>query len=261
MKISSNIASRSFFRLRQTGRFTVTKSVKMKTSLSFLFALFLISCNSQDRQVLGLIKASAAVSVPLNLTNVKIVADGNSYVQGNGYTPFSSYIMQQSPFTTNGATMANFGVGGQTTQQMLADQSSQVLSLYTSGRANILLVCEGGNDIYYHGDAAAAVAAMKNYCNNARAVGFRVIVTTTIPRDQTTAFGDNPTSYNAKLVAYNNGLIADNSFYDALIRPDLETIFSSYTAGGYDADKVHPNSTGQQKLATLYRAAILSLTQ
>jgi lysophospholipase L1-like esterase len=211
------------------------------------------------------ILSSGAQTTPvlLDLTNASIIADGNSYVHGNGYTPFATYIMQQLPFTTNGATMQNFGVGGQTTPQMLADQSSQVLSQYVSGKANILLVFEGGNDIHFNGSVANAVQNMKTYCLNARAAGFKVITSTNIPRNQPqgTAYGDTNASYNVKLVEFNNGLIADSSFYDALIRPELETVFSTYTAGGYDADGIHPNATGQQKFAELYKAKILALTQ
>lgn len=196
---------------------------------------------------------------PFSLDNAIIVADGNSYVQGNGYTPFATIISNTDPFDTNGSVFYNFGVGGQTTPNMISDQSTQVLPLYTPGVANILLVCEGGNDIYFNGNVSSAVSNMQTYCNAARAAGFKVILTTTIPRDQSTPFGDNSAAYNAKLVAFNDAIIADQSFYDALIRPDLELMFASYFGSGYDADKVHPNTTGQQKFAELYIAAINQL--
>jgi lysophospholipase L1-like esterase len=224
-------------------------------NLWILCVLLFSACSKCQTGVLGVIAAPSA----LTLTNANIIADGNSYVQGNGYTPFSTLLMAMAPFTTNGATMQNFGVSGQTTGQMLNDQSSQVLSLYSAGKANVILFQEGGNDIYFNGNVDSAIARVKRYCDNARAAGFKVIVSALIYRDQATSFGDTPASYNTKIDQFNSALVGDASFYDGIIRPDLEAVFSTYTSGGYDADKVHPNDTGQQKYAELYRAALLAL--
>jgi lysophospholipase L1-like esterase len=221
--------------------------------LFVLLAVFICACSNGQEGVLGV------ATYRVSLTNANIVADGNSYTQGNGYTPYSTLIMQSAPFSTNGATMQNFGVGGQTTAQMLSDQSSQVLSLYTSGKANIILFQEGGNDLYFNGRVDSALARVKRYCDNARAAGFKVIVSTLIHREQTTMFGDTPTQYNTKIDQFNTALLADSSFYDGAIQPHLEAIFSTYSSGGYDADQVHPNDTGQAKYAELYRAALLAL--
>ena len=194
----------------------------------------------------------------IGLTDANIIADGNSYVQGNGYTPFPSIIAATSPFNSNGAVFYNFGVGAQTTPQMITDQASQVLSLYDGAVNNILLVVEGGNDIYYNGSASGAITNLDTYCSAARSAGFYVIVSTCIRRDQTTSFGDNPSQYNTKLDSFNT-LLAASTFYDGIIRPDLDAVFATYTSGGYDADHVHPNNTGQQKFADLFITAINDL--
>ncbi len=195
----------------------------------------------------------------INFNNSIIIADGNSYVQGNGYIPFTTTISSTSPFNSNGSTVLNFGVGAQTTVDMINDQTSQILNQYQEGVTNILLVVEGGNDIYFNGSVANALLNMEMYCLTARAVGFKIIVSTTIPRDQTTSFGDNSQQYNLKLQEFNDGLISNNTFYDAIIRPDLEPIFLTYTSGGYDGDKVHPNTIGQEKFGELFVNTILSL--
>lgn len=221
-----------------------------------IFCFFLCSCTKAQY-----VFALTGTATPLNLTNAEIIADGNSYTQGNGYTPYSTVIMTLSPFSSNGSTMANFGVGGQTTIEMLADQSSQILSRYTSGHANIILFQEGGNDLYFNGDVTSAFDNIKTYCLNARTVGYKIIISTLIHRDQTTSFGDTPTEYNDKIDSLNADLIADSSFYDGIIRPDLESIFNTYTSGGYDADKVHPNQTGQNLYAALYAAAMQILIE
>lgn len=227
----------------------------------FFIAIILSGCTkAQIVGVWGKLSATSPKTFVSNpLTNAVIVGDGNSYVQGNGYTSFVTVISTTSPFNSNSITFYNFGVGAQTTPNMIADQATQVLPVYVSGVQNILLVCEGGNDIYFNGSVANAVANMRTYCNTARAAGFKVILTTTIRRDQTTTFGDNPTQYNAKLAQFNDSLIADNSFYDALIRPDTDPLFLTYTSGGYDADKVHPNQTGQNRFAALFINAIYEI--
>jgi lysophospholipase L1-like esterase len=185
----------------------------------------------------------------------KIVVDGNSYTVGYpSYTSFADIIA-----THYAVTVTNFGVSGQTTNEMLADEYSQVLPTFDATKLNILLVVEGGNDIYYWGDVDSAVARYIRYAAIAKAAGFKVIASTTIPRDQTTAFGDNPTQYNAKLSEFNTKLIANYNKFDRLIRPDTAAIFQSYTSGGYHSDYVHPNQTGQQKFADLFISAINSL--
>jgi lysophospholipase L1-like esterase len=187
---------------------------------------------------------------------LNIVADGNSYVVGYpSYTSFPTLIG-----TSLGLTVVNFGVSGQTTPQMITDEGSQVLPTYDATKTNILLVCEGGNDIYFNGSATNAVANMKTYCNAARAAGFKVILTTVIHRNESTPFGDDATTYNSKLDAFNAGVLADKSFYDYIIRPDTAAIFQTYSNGGYHIDEVHPNQAGQQKFADLFVVGINAMT-
>ena len=208
--------------------------------------------------IISILAGTAVDAPPSGLDNVNIIADGNSYVNGFISPSFPEYIIAAEPFASNGATMLNVGVSGQTTPQMIADQASQVLSQYNGSVNNILLVVEGGNDIYFNGSVSNAITNMGTYCNAAMAVGFKVIVSTTIPREQNTSFGDTESQFNVKLADFNTALVASN-FYDGIIRPDLESIFSTYTSGGYNADHIHPNATGQQKLRDLFITAINNL--
>ena len=82
---------------------------------------------------------------------LRIVADGNSYVEGNGYTPFPVYVG-----TTFSTSVQNLGVSGQTVTNMLSDIYSEVLPTYVTGQTNFLLVVEGGNEIYFNAAATAA---------------------------------------------------------------------------------------------------------
>lgn len=200
------------------------------------------------------------VQPPINTDNLNIVVDGNSYTQGNlaiGDEPFPTHLMRLSPFNTNGATMTNFGVGGQTTAQMIVDEQSQVFSAFNPSKVNVLLVVEGGNDIYYNGNVPNCFNNYKIYCNAARAKGFKVIVSTTIPREQSTFANASVYEYNEQLKQFNTLVINDTSFYDGIIRPDADPLFSNWLH--YESDHVHPDNVGQQKFAQLFASAILTL--
>jgi lysophospholipase L1-like esterase len=178
--------------------------------------------------------------------NTVIIADGNSYVSGNGHIPFTDYLKPS-------AHVLNFGVGGQTTLQMLADQRKQVLPNFHPGKKNILIVIEGGNDIFFHGSVDSAYLHYKAYCLAAKAVGFKVIASTTIPRLQPSEFGDNIACFNEKMKEFNARLVSDPTFYSAKIRPDTCVAFRSFTSPGYDRDGIHPSDNGQKKLAELIK--------
>lgn len=230
----------------------------MKFILSIL--LFIITTSVNCQKYFGRVVNNYSPAVD-SFANANIIADGNSYFTTLfGYTPSPSVMMTLSPFVANGATLQNFGVAAQQTSNMIADVNTQLIPLYNSGvYKNIILFQEGGNDIYYNGSASGAITRLTTYCNTVRAAGFKIIVSTLIHRNQTTAFGDNASQYNAKIDDFNSQLIVLSNVYDGIIRPDLEAIFSTYSSGGYHSDEVHPNQTGHNKYADLYKTAILNL--
>ena len=176
-----------------------------------------------------------------------IIADGNSYVSGNGHKPFTSYLKD--------AQVLNFGVGGQTTIQMLSDAEKQVLPNYSRGKRNILIAIEGGNDIFFHGSVDSAILHYKQYCLAARQIGFFVIASTTIPRRQASDYGDSLACFNDKLREFNAQLVGLACF-DAVIRPDTDAAFRSFASPGYDIDGIHPNDYGQKVIAGLVEGVI-----
>lgn len=229
----------------------------MRILLFILLLIYTTICNGQ--KYFGRVITQ---SIPDPLADVNIIADGNSYYANIfGYTPSPNVLLTLSPFATNGATLHNFGVSAQQTSDMLADVNSQIIPLYNSAvLTNVILFQEGGNDLYYNGRVDSAIARTTRYCNIVKAAGFKIIVSTLIHRNQSTAFGDNASQYNTKIDNYNTELVALNGtgVFDGIIRPDLEAIFSTYSSG-YHSDEVHPNQVGQNKYADLYKAAILNL--
>lgn len=225
------------------------KKFLLYISLLVFSVSLLPSCSKSQQLILGVKKQTGGT---LDLTEANIIGDGHSYVQGNGYTPFTNYLITHSPFSSNGATVLNYGAGGQTSQDMLSDLNSQIVPQFVSGALNILIVQCTGNYTYYYGDETADYNYQKTYCQDAKTAATSagksliVIVITSPHRDQTTAFGDNPSQFNTKIDNINS-LIRTNyaTFCDAYLDQAAWTEFASYTSGYYDADKVHPNQSGQ----------------
>jgi len=201
----------------------------------------------------------------LNLNNAHLIGDGNSYMAGHGYAPAISYLMGMEPFNSNGATMVNFGVGGQSTQDMLADQATQVLPAMQPGVVNLFLIMEGGNDLYYGRTPQQALANTKTYCRNIKNIAAQnnidawVLIYNLIPRNQPDING-TVADFNTNMESYNLLISGDTSNdWDEVIDLKNEPLFSAYNAGGYDADEIHPNGTGQEQMAVLTHEKIMSL--
>lgn len=125
---------------------------------------------------------------------------------------------------------------------------------------NILVVFIGANDLAGGGTTAAAfVADLKTYCLARRAIGWKIVVCTVLPRDPDGTNGAACAAFLAKRNTANGLIVADNSFYDALAR------FDTVTGMGADGDeqnttnypdKTHPSAAGHALLAPVAKAAI-----
>jgi hypothetical protein len=241
----------------------------MRILITILF-ICLFTCTNAQLYFPAIVAASGSGSGggELDLTNVNIVVDGDSYNNGE-----SNRLVLLEPFASNGADFVEYAVGGQQLSQMLADQATEVLPALVPGVVNILIFNGQGNSLYYDaaGDNATAVEdamdEMKEYVQNARdyadanGIDLYIISTTLIPRDNTELGSTNNTLFNQKIQLFNTVFMADNSWVDGYIRPDLEAMFATFADVGYDPDHVHPSTpTGYDKMAELKKDAILNLT-
>lgn len=133
---------------------------------------------------------------PLVLDNANIVFDGNSLTKGDGSTvgnDYPSQLMRLSPFATNGATMQNLGVGGQTTLNMLSDAVTQVDALFDSAKSNnILCVWEIRNHLVVNEPTNQyAYDKFVEYCQGRIAKGWYVVIATVLPSWDSMYRGDN----------------------------------------------------------------------
>jgi len=226
----------------------------------YLFSILLLFAACQNKSKIQLTPGG------IDLANVNVIADGNSYMEGYGVKkPSCEILMKLEPFASSSSTMVNFAVGGQSTTQMLADQSSQVYPAFKPDVVNILLNQEGGNDIYYGKTSNEALANTKAYCRKAKKYAINnnlelyVIIYSLIPRNQPSEKG-SLNSFNIAMQDYNRLILADTSGdWDKIVNLQDTILFSSYTAGGYHADQIHPGDKGQAAIAELTKAKVVSL--
>jgi hypothetical protein len=121
------------------------------------------------------------MSILIDLTKTQIVVDGNSLVGWQG-----SKLSDKLAALLPGVITLDFGVSGQSTVAMLADQLTQVISAFDANKKHkVLVVLEGGNHI--DGGGATAIAAhdtYREYCLNARAAGALVVACSIFDRNR-----------------------------------------------------------------------------
>ena len=214
--------------------------------------------------------ASGKASFVTNQTN-RLVADGNSFLQyPNPGGDTNNYQRREWMKRTQyllGPTweVINLGVSGQTTAQMLSDESSQVLPLYDATKArNVLFAFEGINDLFYGASVATAYANLKAYGQAGVGAGFETWLCTGTPRQET----GTPADYASKLAALNAMLRADFgaatnlplvkgrsagvTYAHRLVDVGALPEFADPTSAFYfEPDKVHLNLSGFDRAATL----------
>ena len=193
-----------------------------------------------------------------------IICDGNSLTYSYDLPSDSSYpskLQGLSPFNSNGSTVFNYGVSGQSTVDMLNDYSSQIAPLYNANQNSILITWELTNDLYNTGNTDTVINRMVRYCQAGQATGFKVIVMTGIARKiaGTTSGGDNQSSFNSKMATINTYLKTNfASFADEIVALD-ETFTDFNDTGKYLADGVHLSGPGYTVVVNLIMEQIVNL--
>lgn len=182
-------------------------------------------------------------------TRRSFVCDGNSITFGVGGSPYPDQLHALLPRLV----VANVGVGGKTTQQLIDDFTAKVAPLY---RQNAELVFFEEHNSFNVGGGNNTVAAeqilVQTYVSRAKSVGFKVWICTPPPS------GD--TAVNALLTPYSVWLRANHGFADGFI--DLNVIPELTPPGitdnpTYFSDAVHLTSAGYGKLAAKVYGAVL----
>lgn len=200
-------------------------------------------------------KYAISPSAPLKL----VIADGNSLTAGQDSTAGNDYPSVLSRLLGLHWAKFNFGVGGQTTEQINADAAAQVDPRYNAANAkNIVVFWEGRNSMVPTGgneSAAVSYAASTTYVQGRQAAGFKVILCTVID-DQ----GADSTGFTAKQNAYNALAVANTAGADLVVQLHLDARLSDASNATYfNADKIHLTDAGYAVVAQLVYAGVLTL--
>lgn len=204
----------------------------------------------------------AAPAAPPSPT-VKIVFDGNSLTVGVGGS--QSYAVNTVSALANAGfsvTSTNTAVSGQTTAQMLTRAPVHVDPAHDATRDfNVYVAWEGINDLYFGASVSQAYSHLVTVCQGRRAAGFKVVVGTLTPRQNT----GTPAGQEASRLAVNALLRASwTTFADALAdigaSSPLGVLATCTNPVYYDAsDLVHFTDVGYDIVAGIVAAAIQTI--
>ena len=181
--------------------------------------------------------ATSPFGVPAVLT-----WDGGSIIRGSGADPGLDYPSQTIALLPRAWQSFNSGSSSATLAFMLADAPLTVDVHYVAGAdANVCVVMGGAVDLASGRDAAAVFADLGAYCEARRAAGFRVVVTTFLPRDRE--------GFEAARQMFNGLLRADwasiaDGLADIAANPRIGDALDCFDRTYYTDDGVHPNNAG-----------------
>lgn len=188
-----------------------------------------------------------------------IVMDGDSLTRGSGASADLSdnYPAQLAGLLSTSYDLINTGVGGQTTTDMIADAATEIDPLLTwRPRTSGLVVFWNTNDLFFSASVADTQARIQSYCTARRAVGWKCIVGTILPRSSV----GTPGTYEANRLLVNQW-IRDNwaTFADGFFDPAADSRIGD--AGdelnpAFYNDPAHLNGAGYAIVAGLVKAQV-----
>lgn len=162
----------------------------------------------------------------------------------------------------------NLGVPSALLTTMIANAAANVDVLYNRvGGKQICFIWGGTNDMALNGASSATIFAnIKVYANARKAVGWKVIVISMLPRQNNAGFETTRTGVNTLLRADSASSTADPmvftgaSYCDALIDVGVDANIGQFTSPSnatYYTDTIHMTNAGYAILAAAAKTAIL----
>jgi len=198
----------------------------------------------------------AAYGAPIPAWRNWVLFEGDSITGGTG-GPWTSTV-QAAVTTTHFPQGANTAVAGSILANVTSRESTDNATLLPSPTRNVLVLLVGANDMNDSGGAAGFEAALKAYCLAQKAAGWnKLVLLTLLP--QTTA------GFNVFRDAVNALIVADSSFYDALVSLDLDPHMGCDACAAnttYYQDGIHPTTTaGSNAIAADVLSVLESVLQ
>ncbi len=197
------------------------------------------------------------ISKRLNMADCKIIVDGNSLTIWGGVNLQDKI---KANLLTSAATCVGFGVGGQTTAQMISDQQSQIIAAFDPAKTNIVVALELGNHIALGGiTGAVAHSSYKQYGQAIRAAGGKFVACTAF--DRNSAANPNPAVRTGINIA--NNLMRDQwpGYANAMVDAQkwLPAVFDNADNRGYWADGIHYDNVAYDLFAEYCAETIAKL--
>ena len=178
----------------------------------------------------------------------QIVTVGDSIAGGSEAGNGSGFAAQiAAHFAPSDVYSLGFGIGYMGVQDLI-DEAATIDALLSAGMTNVLQVFVGTNDIVLRSRTGAATYAdLSAYCAARRSAGWKVVVSTVLPRS----------TGQSEIDALNTSIRANwATFADALVDAAADASLDDNTdTNFFNADAVHPNTAGHGVLYGLFSTA------
>lgn len=213
--------------------------------------------DDEARQVAAYLSAQHGLT-PVS-SGKQVVFDGNSLTVG--YVAFPGMTDVAIAGITGGLWRAsNFGVSGQTIEQMASDAATQIDPLYRSGFSKNILVCwEGTNALQTLQNPTTVYNDIVSYCQARQAAGWKVVIVTVPPRTAAGVYANFETDRQTLNTNINTNYA---TFADARADVGGDATIGGATAPNnttYYSDKTHLTSAGYAIAANIIKTAINAL--
>jgi len=196
--------------------------------------------------------------IALTTSGNLIIFDGNSMT--NGYSSANPGYADRVVHTLSPFGSYNFGVNGQTIVDMTNDAPTQIDPLYSAIYAKNIVVCwELTNYLQSVQNPTTVYNAVVTYCQARRAIGWKAVVLTCLPRTDASAYANFEVD---RLVLNTNIRTNYATWADALADIGNDATIGTALAPNnttYYSDKLHPTSAGYAIVDTIVRTAIGTL--
>lgn len=198
------------------------------------------------------------------MTPVYIVTEGDSLTLGSFSTNGLTYPRQLSLLCSADNRMvavSNMGDNGATLTSMTTGAAIQLDPQYDANKGTNHIVIWGGTNDMGNGDSGAtAYARMVTLCNARKAIGFRVVCVTCMPRTR----GLDPADFEDQRLAFNASIRANwTTFAHALADVGADSRLGVNGCQDdttyFHTDKIHLNNTGYGVVAALVKAQLDAL--
>ena len=172
-----------------------------------------------------------------------VVWDGGSIIEGHGATTGHEFPAQTLAVLPHAAESYVSSTGGARIADMLVDAPFEVDPHYRANAdLDLCVVLAGGADLYHEITAAEVYQSLKLYCAERRAAGFRVVVLSVLPRNDTWTFEPARLAFNAMLRDTWDEFA--DGFADIAADPRIGDAGDNLNHQFYASDALHPNAAG-----------------